>query len=96
MKRNSSSLLLIVFLFLSFINIECTKSENTRTPTAACNKWEVNDDCRCTCLTGPCCLQSGVHEATLCGDDARYASPGGTKTIVGSCSTTTRTYIRRL
>ena len=93
MIKNFSSLL-IIFLFLSFINIECTKPENTRIPV--CNKWEVNDDCRCTCLTGPCYLQSGVHEATLCGDDARYASPGGTKTIVGSCSTTTRTYMRRL
>ena len=93
MIKNFSSLL-IIFLFLSLINIECSKSENTRAP--ACNKWEVKDDCQCTCLTGPCCLQSGVHEVTLCGDDNRYASPGGTKTIVGSCSTTTRTYMRRL
>ena len=85
---------LIILLFLSFVNIECTKTENTRIPT--CSKWEVNDDCRCTCITGLCCIQSGVHEATLCGDDARYASAGSTKTIVGSCSTTTRTYIRKL
>ena len=95
MRKNFASLL-IILLFLSFINIECSKSENTRTRSSTCHKWEVKDDCQCTCLTGPCCLQAGLHEVTLCGDDNRFASPGGTKTIVGSCSNTIRTYMRRL
>jgi len=90
MKRNSSSLL-IILLFLSFINIDCYKKY-----TPDCNKWEVNDNCRCTCLTSPCCFQSGVHEITLCGDENKNTSPGRTETIVGGCSNTDRTYIRKL
>ena len=49
MIKNFSSLL-IIFLFLSLINIECTKSENTRIPV--CNKWEVNDDVDALVLPG--------------------------------------------
>ena len=89
MKRNSASLL-IIFLFLSFINIDCYKY------TPDCNQWEVNDNCRCTCVTSPCCLQNGVHEITLCGDENKNTSPGKTETITGSCSTIDRTYVRRL
>jgi hypothetical protein len=90
MKRNCFYLL-IIFLFLSFINIDCYKNY-----VPDCDKWEVNDNCRCTCLTSPCCLQSGVHQVTLCGDENKNTVAGRTETIVGSCSKTDRTYIRKL
>ena len=89
MKKSFFSLL-IIFIFLSFINIQCAKYKPD------CDEWEVNDDCRCTCITGPCCLQKGVHKITLCGDENKNTSPGKTETIVGGCSTTQRTYIRKL
>lgn len=82
--------LLITLFFFSVINSGCFKNNSD------CNEWEVNDDCRCTCLTSPCCIQSGIHTITLCGDENRNTTPGSTTTVSTGCSEINRTYTRKL